>query len=41
MVVKIIGGHSNVVIRSCIDPTGDLIATISWDDTVKPWGIRQ
>lgn len=40
MVVKVIGGHSDVVLRSCFDPTGKLIATISWDGTVKLWGIR-
>ena len=40
-VVKIIGGHSDVVLRSCFDPTGKLIATISWDGTVMLWGVRE
>lgn len=40
-IMKMIGGHLDVILRPSFNPAGTLIATISWDGTVKLWGIRK
>ncbi len=33
-------GHTEAVLRVAFSPDGTLIASISWDGTVKIWGIK-
>ena len=39
--VKIIGAHSDVILRGSFNPQGTLIATVSWDGKVSIFGIAR
>jgi len=37
--LKFLEGHQDAVLRVAINPEGTLIASISWDGTVRLWGV--
>lgn len=37
--VKLLDGHEGVVLRVDMNSSGTLIASISWDGTVRLWGV--
>jgi WD40 repeat protein len=39
--IKMLDGHQDTVLRVTFSPEGKLIASISWDGTVRLWGIAQ
>lgn len=39
--IKIIGGHSDVILRGAFNDQGTLVATVSWDGTVSLFGIEK
>jgi len=34
-------GHEAEVLRVAVNPSGMLIASVSWDGTVRLWGVAQ
>jgi WD40 repeat protein len=38
--LRFLEGHENTVLRLSINPSGTLIASISWDGTVRLWGVK-
>jgi pimeloyl-ACP methyl ester carboxylesterase len=37
--LKLLDGHEGAVLRVAMNSSGTLIASISWDDTVRLWGV--